>query len=49
LLAERIREVIETPSLKRKLVTEARAKVKRFGWPIIAKKILSLYDSLKRE
>ena len=49
LLAERIREVIETPSLKRKLVAAARARVKQFGWPIIAKKILSLYDSLKAD
>jgi D-inositol-3-phosphate glycosyltransferase len=46
LLAERIREVIEDISLKRKLVTAAMAKVKQFGWPIIAQKILSLYDSI---
>jgi D-inositol-3-phosphate glycosyltransferase len=48
-LAERIREVIENPSLKRKLVTRAMTKVKQFGWPMIAKKILSLYGSLKKK
>jgi D-inositol-3-phosphate glycosyltransferase len=48
LLAERIREVIENPSLRKKLVSAAMAKVKQFGWPMIAKKILSLYDSLER-
>jgi D-inositol-3-phosphate glycosyltransferase len=46
LLAERIREVIENPSLKRKVVTAAMAKVKQFGWPVIAQRVLSLYDSI---
>ncbi len=49
LLAERIREVIENPSLKRKVVTAAMAKVRQFGWPVIAQRVLSLYDSIKRE
>jgi len=46
LLAERIREVIESPPLKERLVTAAMARVKQFGWPIIARKVISLYNSL---
>jgi D-inositol-3-phosphate glycosyltransferase len=46
LLAERIREVIENPPLRKKVIKAAMAKVKQFGWPIVAKRILSLYESL---
>jgi len=46
LLAERIREIIESPHLKEKLVTAARTRVKQFGWPMIAQKVISLYGSL---
>ncbi len=46
LLAERIREVIGSPSLKRKLVRQAMAKVKKFSWAVITKRILLFYGSL---
>lgn len=46
LLAESIREVIENPSLRKRLAAAAMAKVKQFGWPTITKKVLSLYRSL---
>ena len=47
LLAERIREVVESPSLRERLGAGAMAEVRQFGWPKIAKKILSLYASLQ--
>jgi D-inositol-3-phosphate glycosyltransferase len=46
LLAERICEVIENPPLREKLVAAAKEKVKQFSWPMITKKVLSLYESL---
>jgi D-inositol-3-phosphate glycosyltransferase len=46
LLAERICEVVENPPLRERLVGAAKKKVKQFGWPIITKRVLSLYDSL---
>jgi D-inositol-3-phosphate glycosyltransferase len=46
LLAERICEVIENPSLRKRIVTVAMAKVKQFGWPTITQKVLSLYEAL---
>jgi len=46
LLAGRIREVVENPSLRERLSAGAMAKVRQFGWPTIAQKILSLYASL---
>jgi D-inositol-3-phosphate glycosyltransferase len=46
LLAERICEVIESPSLRKRIVTVAMAKVKQFGWPMITQKVLSLYEAL---
>jgi D-inositol-3-phosphate glycosyltransferase len=46
LLADRIREVIENPPLREKLVTSATAKIKQFSWQMIAKKVISIYESL---
>jgi D-inositol-3-phosphate glycosyltransferase len=48
LLAERICEVIESPSLRKRIVTVAMAKVKQFSWPTITRKVLSLYQALWR-
>jgi D-inositol-3-phosphate glycosyltransferase len=46
LLAARICEVIENRSLRKGIVTKAKAKVKQFGWPRITQKVLSLYEAL---
>jgi len=45
-LAERIREVIENQSCKKRIITAAREKVREFSWPNVTQKVLSLYDSL---
>ena len=46
LLADRICRVVERPAERKKLVKAALARVQRFSWPQIAKKILSVYRSL---
>ena len=46
LLADRICRVVEAPAERKKLVKAALAKVQRFSWPHIARKILSVYRSL---
>jgi D-inositol-3-phosphate glycosyltransferase len=45
-LADRIQEVIENPSLAKRLIQAGLSKVKRFNWPTVTRKILSIYDSL---
>ena len=45
-LADRIQEVIENPSLAKRLIQAGLSKVKRFNWPTVTRKIISIYDSL---
>jgi D-inositol-3-phosphate glycosyltransferase len=45
-LAERIREVILLPNLKKKLGQAALRRAGKFSWPKIAREILSVYRSL---
>jgi D-inositol-3-phosphate glycosyltransferase len=47
-LSESIREVIENRHLKERLVKAALVRVKQYSWPRIARKVLSLYQSLER-
>lgn len=47
-LAEKILAVLEDRALKERLVGAARAKVKGFAWPSIARKILSFYKVTAR-
>jgi D-inositol-3-phosphate glycosyltransferase len=48
MLSESIREVIENRPLKERLVKAALARVKKYSWPRIARKIVSLYRSLEK-
>jgi len=48
MLSENIREVIENRRLKDKLVKAALTRVKQYSWPKIARKVLSLYNSLNK-
>ncbi|MBP1719622.1 MAG: putative glycosyltransferase, partial [Deltaproteobacteria bacterium] len=45
-LAERIREVIISRNLKKKLGQAALRRARKFAWPKIAKEVLSVYRSL---
>lgn len=45
-LAEKILEVVENRDLSKKIRQKALGKAKKFAWPIIAQKVLSLYNSL---
>lgn len=45
-LAEKILEVVEDRDLRIRIRQKSLKKVKDFDWPIIAQKVLSLYDSL---
>lgn len=45
-LAEKILEVVENQDLRKKIKQKALRKVKKFAWPIITQKVLTLYDSL---
>lgn len=45
-MADRIKEVIENPSLAKRLIQAGLSKVKQFNWPTVTKKIISIYDSL---
>ena len=45
-MADRIQEVIENPSLAKRLIQAGLSKVKQFSWPTVTKKIISIYDSL---
>jgi len=45
-LADRIQEVIENPSLAKRLIQAGLSKVKQFNWPTVTRKIISIYDSL---
>jgi len=47
-LAEKIREVVENPFLREQLTAAALVKVKKFSWPMVTQKILSLYESIKK-
>ena len=47
-LAHRICDVIENQSLKKKLVRGALARVKRFGWPAVARRVLAAYRLLEK-
>jgi glycosyltransferase involved in cell wall biosynthesis len=47
MLSESIREVIENRHLKERLVEAALVRVKQYSWPRIARKVLSLYQSLE--
>jgi glycosyltransferase involved in cell wall biosynthesis len=46
-LADRIRKVIVSPELKKKLGRAALRRVKRFSWPKIAREVLAVYRSLR--
>ncbi|NWF54158.1 MAG: glycosyltransferase [Syntrophaceae bacterium] len=46
LLADGICRVVECPGVRKKLVRAALAKVRRFGWPEIAREVLSAYRAL---
>ncbi len=46
-LAERIRDVIVSPDLKRNLGQAALRRAKKFNWPKVAKDVLSVYRSLR--
>jgi D-inositol-3-phosphate glycosyltransferase len=43
LLADRIRKMLESPALKKKMGREALVRVKRYGWPQITQEVLSVY------
>jgi D-inositol-3-phosphate glycosyltransferase len=45
-MADRIQEVIENPSLAKRLIQAGLSKAKEFNWPTVTKKIISIYDSL---
>lgn len=45
-LAEKILEVVENRDLRRRIGKNALEKTKNFAWPIIAQKVLSLYEAL---
>ncbi|MBI4496228.1 MAG: glycosyltransferase [Deltaproteobacteria bacterium] len=45
-MAERIRQVVDDPGLRRRLRAEAVARAQGFGWPTIVRQISSLYLSL---
>ena len=47
-LAERIHEVVENPSLRELLIAAALDNVRKFGWPAITRKVISLYGGLKK-
>ena len=48
-IAEKVKEIIENKSLRRSLEQNAYRYSRKFTWPLVAKKYLSLFDELTKQ